>query len=114
MADKRICYVIHPYRARGFWNKPVLKWLKIAWNIYRARDVAKVFWKRGYVVLCCSLNSAFMDGVCEDKVFLEGDLQLLRLCNSVVVCKGWKDSTGCVEEVNQARELKKDIIFYYR
>lgn len=109
---RKIAYVISPYRAKDFWNRPIIKWLKIAWNIYKARKVAKEFWQKGFVVLAPQLNSCFIDGICDDKIFLDGDLQLLRLCDTVVVCEGWSKSVGCVFELAEARLLGKEIIWH--
>jgi len=80
-------------------------------NIQKARDEAIRWWKRGYAVICPHLNTAFMDGACPDETWLEGDLELLRRSDIVVMLRGWKQSEGARREHEEAKALKKRIIY---
>lgn len=67
-------------------------------NIQNAREVALKYWRKGFAVITPHLNTAFMDGACDDHVWLDGDLEILRRCDLIVMMQGWTDSEGAVEE----------------
>lgn len=87
----RIAYLAGPYRAASPFE--------IGQNIGRARAVAVWLWRNGYVALCPHLNSAFMDGAAEDRVFLDGDIAMMRRCDLVVLVPGWERSRGTLDEI---------------
>jgi len=80
-------------------------------NIQKAREVAKKYWKLGYAVFCPHLNTAFMGGVCDDSVWLDGDLVYLQDTDVVVMMKGWASSQGAKTERRVAKQLGKEIIY---
>ncbi len=80
-------------------------------NIQAARRVALKYWKLGYAVICPHANTAFMDGACEDQVWLDGDLEMIRRCDVVVMIPGWKESRGAVVEHELAVSLGKEVIY---
>jgi hypothetical protein len=67
-------------------------------NIRKAEAASIECWRRGYAVICPHKNSALLDGVLPDKVWLDGDLEMLRRCDVVVMLPGWKQSAGSVKE----------------
>lgn len=99
----KVVYIAGPYRA------PTVS--GIIENIIRARAEAMRWWWKDYAVICSHMNSALMDGVVPDEVFLNGDLELLRRSDIVVMLPGWKSSQGAAQEYNLAVELKKEIVF---
>ena len=80
-------------------------------NIQRAREWACFLWEVGFAVFCPHLNTAFMDGIVEDEVFLEGDLNILSRCDTIFVLPGWEDSQGTIGEIGEA--LKMGIPIYF-
>ena len=80
-------------------------------NIQKARKVALKYWKLGYAVICPHMNTAFMDGACSDDTWLNGDLELLRRSDIVVMMPGWQDSAGAKEEHSLVMGLDKMIIY---
>jgi hypothetical protein len=74
-------------------------------NILNARKVSKELWKKGYAVICPHSNTALFDGICPDKWFLDGDLEILAKCDLLVLVKGWIHSTGTQNEVKYAKSL---------
>jgi hypothetical protein len=72
-------------------------------NIEKAREVAERVWAAGQVAICPHLNTAFMDGVAPDEVFLEGDLILLKFCQNMILVPGWENSSGTKNEIEFAR-----------
>jgi len=65
-------------------------------NIYKARLAAKKYWSRGYAVICPHMNTAFMDGACEDNIWIDGDLELLKRSDIIVMLPTWEKSEGAV------------------
>ncbi len=80
-------------------------------NIYRARREALKWWRKGYAVICPHMNSAFMDGACDDSIWLQGDLELLRRSDIIVMLEGWEKSKGARREFEEALLLQKEIIY---
>jgi hypothetical protein len=85
-----IAYIAGQYRATTHAG--------ISRNITRARKAAILLWKLGYTVICPHMNTAHLDGVAPDQRFLDGDLEILRRCDLVVMLPGWELSTGAQAE----------------
>lgn len=101
----KVVYVAGPYRSKKGING-------IRDNINHAMDVARILWKEGYAVICPHGNTAFMDGKdIKAKVFLDGDLELLKRCDAMVLVGDWKNSKGTVGEVTYAKEYLDIPIF---
>jgi hypothetical protein len=86
----RVVYVCGPYRARGCNT--------IHHNIQEASAAAIKIWKLGAAALCPHMNTAYFDGLCPDKVWLEGDLEILRRCDAVWLLPNWRTSEGATME----------------
>lgn len=105
-------YIAGPYRPRKWWQKlPVVKWFFILRNIRRARKVGLGYWKLGYATIIPHSNTALFDGKAPDSVWLEGDLELLKRCDIVVMMDGWQESLGAVDEHEAAKKWGKCIIY---
>ena len=89
----KILYVAGKYRSsegmRGVWE-----------NIEIAGSVAVQLWRMGFAVICPHKNTAFFDGVDDAKMFITGDLEMIKRCDGVVTCPNWKNSEGAREEVH--------------
>ena len=97
----KLAYIAGPYRSatvRG-----------IVQNIRIAEAVALRYWRDGYAVICPHMNTALMDGSLPDHVWLEGDLEMLRRCDVVVMLPKWKSSVGATAEHSLAVSLKMEI-----
>lgn len=84
-------------------------------NLASAKEIALVLWKKGYAVICPHSNTdlpiSLADKECEEKVWLNGDLEMIRRCDAVVVMPDWEGSKGTEGEINFAEML--DIPVYY-
>jgi hypothetical protein len=98
----QVAYIAGPYRAttpRG-----------IVENIRAAESVALKWWRLGYAVICPHTNTALFDGAAPDSVWLNGDLEILRRCDVVVMVPGWERSEGATEERRVAMSLGMEVI----
>jgi len=102
-----LAYVAMPYRGKSI--------NAVVENIQRARAVAVDLWRQGYVAVCPHLNSALMDGVVEDDVFIAGDLEILRAVHAaggrVYFGPYAALSKGCAIEAGMAREIGMRELF---
>ncbi len=101
---KKVCFISGPYRSK-------LGPSGIHDNIEKARAAAIEMWKRGYAVICPHMNSAMMDGACDDPVWLEGDLEFVRRSDVIYMISGWEDSEGAVAELLEAKMNDLEIIY---
>lgn len=99
----RVIYISGPYR--GDCENEVFE------HIAQARSIAVKLWDMGYAVICPHTNSFFMGSRLGDSRFLEGDLEILRRCDSVIMVGDWEKSVGARWERNLA--LKLNIPIYY-
>ena len=96
-------YVIGPYRADTISD--------VSQNIEAARSAAEELWRAGFAVFCPHLNSAFMDGVAPDQVFLEGDLAWLRFADFAVAIDGFAHSNGSIGEIDFCSKNNIPVFF---
>lgn len=98
----QVAYVAGKYR--GATHREVVE------NIREAERVAVALWKLGYAVLCPHMNTAFFSGICDEQVFLDGTMAMLRRCDLVVVTDNWLNSTGARAEVAEALRLEMPVL----
>ena len=80
-------------------------------NIEAARKVAVKWWSYGFAVICPHLNSAMMDGAADDQIFIDGGIEILSRCDTIVMMKGWEESLGACDELELAHELDKQVVY---
>lgn len=99
-----LMYLAGPYRAKN--GRTVEQ------NIATARAVAAKLWKAGYSVICPHLNTAHFDRLypgIPDEVYLEGDLEMVRRADGVVMLPHWRESAGATMEFKEALKHNLDI-----
>ena len=89
-----VVYIAGKYRARTPW--------RVLANVRAAQEVALSVWKLGAVALCPHSNTGLFDGEAPDEVWLQGDIELLRRCDAVLMVEGWRDSAGARAEYDVA------------
>ncbi len=97
----KLVYVAGPYRGNNNWE--------IEQNIRRAEEVALELWAMGIAVICPHTNTRFYQGVLDDEVWAEGDLEMIRRCDGVVFLPTWANSEGATHEREFATNLGKTI-----
>lgn len=99
----KLAFISGPYRAktpRG-----------IVENIREAESLSIKYWNLGYAVICPHKNTALFDGVAPDDVWLQGDLEMLRRCDVIVMSPRWEESSGAINEHQLAQQLGIEIIY---
>ena len=90
----KLIYIIGPYRAKTEWE--------LEQNIRNAEKAALKLWQEGWSVICPHKNTAHFGGACEDKVWLDGDLEILKRCDAVFLLDNWSRSEFSKIEVAAA------------
>lgn len=98
-----VLYLAGPYRAKN--GRTVRE------NIRNAERIAIKWWKAGFAVICPHLNTAFFDGEAPDEVWLDGDLEILKRCDTVLAMSTCRESDGATREICLAISMGKKIIF---
>ena len=99
----KLVYISGAYRAPTLYG--------VVRNIRRAERTALKYWKKGYAVICPHKNTALMDGGCCDKVWLDGDLEMVRRCDMIVMMRNWRKSEGARNEHALAKRLGIRIVY---
>jgi hypothetical protein len=92
-----VVYVAGPFRGKDSWEMEN--------NIRRAEALALEVWREGMAALCPHANTRFFQGAAPDTTWLEGDLELLRRCDAVLLTRDWARSVGAREEKRFAESL---------
>lgn len=98
----RVIYVAGPFRAKTQWG--------ILQNVRRAEDASLKLWKLGYAVVCPHTMTQHFQNECEDDVWLDGCVELLKRCDAIFLVEGWENSEGSKEELRIARELGMTVM----
>lgn len=99
----KVIYIAGPFRGPSAWD--------VQQNIMRAMALALEVWRRGAVALCPHANTMFFQDAAPDRVWLEGDLELLKRCDAVLLTDDWERSSGARAEVVFAREHGIQVLF---
>ncbi len=88
----KLIYIAGPYRSTTEWQR--------VQNIRDAEAAALSVWRAGGAALCPHKNTAMFGGAygLEDKVWLEGDIEMLGRCDGVLLCANWQLSDGTTSE----------------
>jgi hypothetical protein len=107
----KVVYVAGPitaYNSKGQWD---------CWTsenyVRQAEEVALRLWLAGIAAICPHTMGRFWNGVegASHEMWLAGDKEIIRRCDAIVVCPGWKKSVGTNEEIAYA--LSHGIPVFY-
>ncbi|MDD5543863.1 MAG: DUF1937 family protein [Acidobacteriia bacterium] len=93
------CYLAGPYRdSRGEWF--------VQQNIEHAGEVARKLWRDGFSVMCPHKNTSFYGGTdIPDQIWLDGDLEWIKVSDILVLMPDWERSSGTRAEKEFAEKL---------
>lgn len=92
----KLAYVAGPFRGANSWE--------MEQNIRQAETLALELWRQGFAVICPHTNTRFYQGAAPDDVWLQGDLEMLRRCDCLVLMPDWSRSVGARTEAKFAQE----------
>ena len=99
----KVIYVAGPYRGPHNWA--------IRCNIHSAAALALGVWKLGAAAISPHLNTADFQGAAPDDLWLEGDLEILRRCDAVLMTPDWNRSQGATVEHEEATRLHIPVFY---
>jgi hypothetical protein len=106
MIPKSLVYVAGPYRA--------VTLDRIQYHIEQARQTSVRLAKMGYFPMCPhTMEGLTMNDVQQDEggeFWLEGTLEMMRRCDTVVVQGLWQFSSGTLGEIHEA--FKRELPLY--
>lgn len=96
----KLVYIAGPFRGKSHFA--------IAENIRNAERAALNVWALacaypGLAALCPHANTAHFQDALPDRVWLEGDLSMLYVCDAVLLVEGWERSSGARKEYEEAK-----------
>jgi hypothetical protein len=105
-----IVYVAGPYREFTF--DGVVH--SVDENIARAMKIAAELWQMGHVAICPHGNTAHMEHMIDvsPQQYCEGDIEIVKLCDAIVMTEYWKQSKGAVGEFDEAKRLDMPVYEY--
>jgi hypothetical protein len=99
----KVVYLVGPYRAGTEYD--------VHRNIQAAEKMALEVWRIGACCICPHKNTAYLGGSLPDSVWLEGDLELLRRSDAILLTLGWSKSPGCLAEFHEAEQCGIRIFY---
>jgi nucleoside 2-deoxyribosyltransferase len=103
----KLIYVAGPFRAKP---DPANQWVQ--WeNIRRAAALALDVWGLGAACICPHLNTAFFEGAAPAETWLNGDIEMLKRCDAVLMTEDWQRSSGATAERDIAIEYGIPVFY---
>jgi hypothetical protein len=92
----KVVYIAGPFRSKTG------NMFEVQQNIMEAMKWSLLVWNNGGAALCPHANTVFFTGAAPDTVWLEGDIELLKRCDAILLIPGWHNSPGSVAEYEVA------------
>lgn len=99
----KVVYVAGPFRGANSWE--------MEQNIRHAEVLALGVWRLGAAALCPHTNTRFFQGAADDSVWLDGDIELLRRCDAIIMTDNWMASVGARAEHNYAETWGIPVLY---
>ncbi len=99
----KVIYIAGPFRGPSAWD--------IEQNIRRAEELALEVWRSGNAAICPHTNTRFFQGAADDKVWLDGDIEIMKRCDAVLMTVDWERSSGARIEHELAHQLGIPVMY---
>lgn len=100
----RVIFIAGPFRAETHYRNRL--------HIRSAEAWALRVWQAGGVAICPHMNTANFQDEAPDRVWLDGDLAILRRCDGILMCPGWEKSEGSRAERTEAQAMGLDVYYH--
>lgn len=82
-------------------------------NIHKARETAIKLWEYGFTCFCPHLNTIHFEKDClaKEEAYLEGDKEILKRCNAILMLDGWQESMGATDEHDLAHREGIPVLY---
>jgi nucleoside 2-deoxyribosyltransferase len=98
MTRPALIYIAGPFRAATPWE--------VEANVRRAEALSVAVARMPMLFpVCPHTMGRFLSGAAPDEVWLEGDLELMRRCDAVLLVLDWQRSSGTRAEVTEAHRV---------
>lgn len=94
----KVIYVAGPFRSPSTHCPGHQDHWGIQQNIMRAMALALDVWRLGAAAVCPHGNTFCFQHSAPDDVWLEGDLEIMRRCDAVIMTPDWERSAGARAE----------------
>lgn len=98
----KVVYIAGPFRSASQYIKGEQDAFGVQRNIMAAMAVALEVWRLGAAALCPHGNTFCFQGAANDKIWLEGDIELMKRCDAVLMTPDWARSSGATAERDEA------------
>ncbi len=108
----KLVYVAGPFRAASAYVPGHQDMFAVQENIMAAMKLGlEVARTPGAFPVIPHANTMFFTGAAPDHVWLEGDLEMMRRCDAVLMTPDWQRSSGARAEEQLARELGIPVFY---
>jgi len=108
--NEQIAFILGPYKAIQTETKADTL-CNIALNIQAAKLVSIKYWKMGFAVICPQMNSAMLDDIINDDIWINSYTEIMLRCDVVVMMKDWEIYVETVK-LHAEAQIANKIIFY--
>lgn len=97
----RLVYIAGPYRSKIGSRE------EVDLHIATATQIGSLVAEKGDYPIIPHKNTEHFERftALKDEFFLDGTLEAMRRCDAVVLCPGWRNSTGTQGEITEANRL---------
>jgi len=99
----KVVFIAGPFRGANAWE--------VQQNVRQAEALAMAVWRLGAMAYCPHKNTEHFDKALPDQVFLDGNLEMLRRCDAILMTPDWERSSGAKGEYEEAFNRAMPILF---
>lgn len=102
----KLIYIAGPFRASSAYVPGHQDMFAVQQNVMEAMRIGLDVARTGAAFpIIPHANTMFFTGAAADAVWLEGDLEVMRRCDAVLLTSDWRRSSGARAEVDEAKRI---------